>query len=184
MELPNIFGGGLEGLDVEWDKFLVWWKNIMHCSFNKVSRNKKIQPGICSEVKELLRQERWIKVNVLTNPDRGRMIFQVRQQIKDKMLENTTLDLEDSVKKLLTSSNPPSEVFKIRKKMKQKQVIGFPLRDQKGTLHVDKHGIDKVVDDHFVKVFSLLKVDNKGITILYGTNIGSVLMTSISFSMR
>ena len=163
MELSDIFGDGLGGLDVEFDKFQAWWKNVLHCSFNKVSRNKKVQPGICSEVKELIRQERWIKENVMTNPERGRMIFQVRQQIKTKIQENTTLELEDSVKKLLTSSNPSSEVFKIRKKMKQKQVVGFPLRDIKGTLHVDKHGIDQVINEHFVKVFDQLKVDNNPI---------------------
>ena len=116
--LESIFEEGTEGLDVEFGKLTEWWKNLMNCSFQKVSRGKKVKAGICEDVKVLLEQERWIKLNVPTNPERGRMIHQVRKQINEKISINKSREMEESVKKMLVSSNPYTEVFKIRKNLK------------------------------------------------------------------
>ena len=88
----------LESLDIEFEKLKSVWKKLMDSSFKKVSRSKKVAPGICEEVKELLEKERWIKVNVLSNPERGRMIFQVRKQINEKIAINRSAKMEESVK--------------------------------------------------------------------------------------
>ena len=44
--------------------------------------------------------------------------------------------------------------------MKRTEVVGFPLKDNKGNLQVDKHGIDGVINKHFVKVFKQFDVEN------------------------
>ena len=70
----------------------------------------------------------------------------------------TDLAMEESIRKVTTASNPYAEVFKIRKRMKRSEAVGFPLKDSKGNLQVDKHGIDGVINQHFVKVFSQLEI--------------------------
>ena len=72
--------------------------------------------------------------------------------------QNRSREMEDSVKKVLVSSNPYSEVFKIRKNLKKKETVAFPLRDSRGNLQVDKNGIDLVVNDHFQTVFKQIEV--------------------------
>lgn len=158
MCLETIFAEGTNGLDEEFDKLKKWWKNLMERSFKKVSKGRNVVPGVCEEVKVLLEQERWIKMNVLTNPDRGRMIYMVRRQINAKISCNRSLDMEESVRKLLVSPTPHSDVFKIRKNLKKKEVVAFPLKDSKGNLQVDKQGIDLVINEHFQNVFSQIKV--------------------------
>lgn len=156
--LESIFVDGTGGLDVEFDKLKNWWRKTMDNSFKKVSKGKNVVSGICEEVKELIAQERWIKKNVLTNPERGRMIFQVRQKIKEMVSRNRSWEMEESVKKVLGSSNPYSEVFKIRKNMKKKESIAFPLKNTKGNIQVDKCAIDSVVYEHFQNVFKQIEV--------------------------
>ena len=128
LEVDDIFVSGEEGLDSEFDKLKSWWKNILDKSFKKVSNSKRIKSGVCEEVKELMTRERWIKENILTNPDRGRMIFQVRSQINQKIAENSALAMEESIRKVTTASNPYAEVYKIRKRMKRSEAVGFPLK--------------------------------------------------------
>ena len=65
------------------------------------------------------------------------------------------------------SSCPPAEVFKIRRHRKKTECLDFPLRDKKGNLQVDKHGIDSVINEHFVQVFRQNDVQNDALWLKY-----------------
>ena len=158
VEMDSIFRDGMDGLDAEFTKFNNWWGVLMDNSFKKVSRGSKVKPGICEKVKELLQKERWIKQNILDNPERGKMIYNVRKEIREKIEANNALELVETIKKVSGSRNPHAEVFKIRKRLKKVETVGFPLKDIKGNLHVDQLGIDQVINHHFTRVFKQLEV--------------------------
>ena len=66
--------------------------------------------------------------------------------------------------------------------MKKKEVVGFPLRDQAGNLHVDKQGIDKVINQHFVTVFNQLEVHDDVIWHKYWKCIDEIYQLLVSIN--
>ena len=154
----NFFQRSMVDVDDEYNRFQVWWDSCLESSFPRVSTNKRLKMGICDEVKELMEKERWIKKNVTSNPDRGRMISEIRQEIATKISANRKIELESMLSKVICSRNPHAEVFKVRRNMLKSENLGFPLKDAKGNLQVTKRGIDIVINDHFSRVFGQIGV--------------------------
>ena len=98
-----------------------------------------------------MREERWIRDNVHTNPERGRMIAEVVKNIRNEIGKNRAGEILGKVAAIKESKNPQSEVFKIRRERKRIEKVGFPLKDTHGKINVTKTGIDKVIVGHFEK---------------------------------
>ena len=101
-----------------------------------------------------MRQERWVRENVLTNPERGRRIAEIRKEIRMKIEKNRAEEVLAKVSVIKDAKNPQGEIFKIRRGRKKVEKTGFPLKDAKGNMQVSKEGIDRVILAHFDKVFS------------------------------
>ena len=96
----------------------------------------------------------WIRGNVFDNVERGRQIAEVQKHISVKVAANITAELEEKVTNIVNSPQPQAKVFKVRKHVKKSLNIDFPLKDSNGVLQVSKAGVDKIINDHFVKVFA------------------------------
>ncbi len=66
---------------------------------------------------------------------------------------NVKAEMEKKMEKLMNSSCPQAEVFKVRRESKKNVAMDFPLKDHEGIIRVSREGIDKVISDHFIKVF-------------------------------
>ena len=60
-------------LDAEFTNFVAHWESIMDKSF-QVINPKKCRKGINADVKLLLKEEKWIRANVMENSERGRRL--------------------------------------------------------------------------------------------------------------
>ncbi len=166
-EVDTFFNGPNVNVDDEFKNVMSWWNKCVDQSFPKISRNKQLKTGVCDEVKELMRKERWIKQNIITNPDRGRMIHEVRTEISAKIAANRTCEMESMLSKVMDSRNPHTEVFKVRRRIKKAENIAFPLKNSSGNLQVTRGGIDSVINEHFTRVFGQLKVPDDDIWMEY-----------------
>ena len=90
---------------------------------------------------------------MLENPERGRQIASIRKKINAQIEETRNQAIVDRMKKIESAKCPQSEIFKIRRERNAVQKIGFPLKDKSGQIQVTKGGIDRVVKEHFQKVF-------------------------------
>ncbi len=146
--LDNLFVNQIDP-DVEFNKFLLKWDTLMKNSFQIITPKKSMK-GVDADVKMLLKEEKWIRCNVLENPERGRRIAEIQKRIGEKVAFNNAVEIEAKV----NSDTPQSKVFQVRRNMNRSCNIDFPLRDKNGTLQVGREGIDKIISEHFVKVFS------------------------------
>ena len=143
----------MRDVNFEFDVMQEFWKEAIDASFTKIKPRKKIQPGITKCVRRLMREERWIRDNIHNNPERGRRIAEVQKKIREEIGKDRADEILGKVSVIRESKNPQSEVFKIRRSRKAVEKVGFPLQDASGIINVSKAGIDKVVIDHFEKVF-------------------------------
>ena len=87
------------------------------------------------------------------NPDRGRRIAEIRKKINKEISKNRHEEMLEKISEIAQAKNPQGEVFKIRREKKRVESVGFPLKDKKGNIQVSKDGIDRVVVEHFDRVF-------------------------------
>ena len=150
----------LRNMNFEFDVMEEFWNQAIHASFEKITPKRKTQPGITAEVRELMREERWIRENVDNNPERGRKIAEVHKKIREEIGRSRADEILEKVSIIKESKNPQSEIFKIRRARKAVEKVGFPLQDTEGKIKVSKNGIDGVVIEHFDKVFKQNPVPN------------------------
>ena len=55
---------------------------------------------------------------------------------------------------IIESKQPQTKVFSVRRNMKKTSNIDFPLKDSGGVFQVSRSGVDKVIGEHFKKVFT------------------------------
>ena len=140
-------------VEYEFDVLNELWSDTMKTSFKSIIPKAKKRSGISTTVKELLNEERWIRANIMVNPERGRRIAEIKKKIRNEIAQNRAEDMLGKISTISQAQNPPKEVFKIRREKKRTSKIGFPLKDKVGNIQVSKDGIDRVVIDHFEKVF-------------------------------
>ena len=134
--------------------FLRKWDDIIKTSFEEIKPSKHIRRGVNSEVKVLLKKEGWIRSNITDTAVKGRMIFEIQKQISFKIAENLTSEIEEKVQDIIQSPQPQTKVFGLRKHVRKNNNIDFPLKDENGVLQVSKDGVDRVIQNHFQKVFA------------------------------
>ena len=141
-------------LEGELHMFMKKWDGVIQKSFTEVKPSKHRIPGVDPEVKELLKRETWIRRNVVDNVEKGRSISEIQKLITGKIADNLTTKLEAQVEDIVKSDNPHSKVFQVRRRTKKNLNIDFPLKDANGVLQVSRIGINRVIKDHFQKVFA------------------------------
>ena len=139
----------LRNMNFEFDVMEEFWNQAVNASFEKITPKRKTKPGITAAVRELMREERWIRDNINTNPERGRKIAEVHKKIREEIGRNRANEILGKVSSIKESKNPQNEVFKIRRARKAVEKVGFPLQDTEGKIKVSKSGIDSVVIEHF-----------------------------------
>ena len=139
-------------IDIEWKVISELWADAIKHSFKKITPRRKTISGISHSVRELMREERWVRDNIPSNPERGRRISAIQKRIKNEIEMNRSEEALTKVSGIMQAKNPQSEIFKIRRQRKKIARIGFPLKDKNGNIQVSKNGIDRVVVDHFDKV--------------------------------
>ena len=80
-----------------------------------------------------------------------------------KIAQNLSREMEGKVKTIIESKQPQLKVFSIRRKIKKTSSIDFPLKHSNGVLQVSRPGIDKVIGDHFRKVFAQNEISGEQI---------------------
>ena len=68
--------------------------------------------------------------------------------------------MEQKVNKILQSDNPYSKVFHVRREKKSSINLDFPLKDENGVTQVSKEGVDKIISNHFNRVFAQNEIPN------------------------
>ena len=152
--LDNLFVHSSCNINDEMTLFMSKWEGFIKQAFNEVKQGKNQIRGVNHEVKELLKEEKWIRRSVTDNVEKGRRIFEVQKLISDKIAANLMCETEAKVMEIVQSDNPQSKVFSIRRNFKKNNIVDFPLKDKNGVLQVSKAGIDQVISQHFCKVFS------------------------------
>ena len=163
-----------EDLQKELDVIDEVWSDAIRASFKKVTPKRKHKPGISGSVRELMREERWIRENIAENPERGRQIAEVRKRISEEIELNRKHDIFQKVNGIQSSKNPQGEIFKIRRERKRAEKVGFPLKDKDGNVQVNKMGIDKVIRCHFENVFQQNPVPEGSVWVDYWKTIDEV----------
>ena len=139
--------------NLEFETMMEFWNEAINVSFKKITPKRNSQPGINAYVRDLMREEQWIRDNIIENPERGRRIADIRKKIREEIGKNRAEEILSKVSTIREAKNPQSEIFKIRRSRKKVEKVGFPLQDEGGTIRVTKDGIDKVIIKHFDKVF-------------------------------
>ena len=102
----------------------------------EVKPSRKKRCGVDAEVKELLKEETWIRRNITDNVVRGRSIAEIMKKISHKIAANLTVETEEKIQEIVQSSNPHSKVFGLRRRVKMNCNVDFPLRDSnKGKMY-------------------------------------------------
>ena len=154
--------------------FMKEWTCAMDKSFHVVKPTKTIRKGVDSELKALLDEEKWVRQNITENPERGRRIAAVQRNIALKVAENIESEMESKVQKILQSQNPHSKVFQVRKERKSNINLDFPLKDENGVTQVSKEGVDRIIYNHFSKVFAQNEVPNEDVWVEYWSLVDDV----------
>ena len=150
----------LKEVNIEFEVLNELWTDALKSSFKKVKPKKMIVSGVTKTVRDLMKEEEWIRENILNNPERGRKIAEIRKCIKQEIDKNRTNEILQSIHKIRVAKNPQGEVFKIRREKNRVEKVGFPLKDSNGNIQVSKDGIDRVVLAHFDKVFKQNPIPN------------------------
>ena len=150
---------------------------LKHAKIHLCTRELILKSGVSESVREMMREERWIRENILVNPERGRQIADVQKRIAKEIELNRKREIFKKINEIQSSRNPQSEVFKIRRERKKVEKIGFPLKDVKGCIQVSKNGIDHVVKNHFEKVFKQNPVPEGQVWVEYWREVDLVFQT-------
>ena len=153
-DISNIYMNRCTDLSIEFERLETMWDDVMKEAFDEIMPRKKKISGIDTNVRVLMREERRIRETVLENPERGRLIFEIRKKIHEAISCNRAKNIILKIEELQNSKNPQREIFRIRRERQARENLAFPLKDRKGNTHVTKVGIDKVVKDHFQLVFA------------------------------
>ena len=100
-------------IDEDVNLFIQKWNEAMSKSFHLIKPSKSMMRGVDEDLKQLLGREKWIRKNVLLNPERGRQLAEIQKQINAKIESNNTAELEKKVNDILQSDNPHSKVFHV-----------------------------------------------------------------------
>ena len=130
--LSNLFADSDTDISTEFQKMTDTWDTIIRESFDEIKPKKNRKPGIDKTVRDLMKEEKHIRETVKLNPERGRLIFQVRKKIHDAIARNRAQDIKRKINELKESKNPHVEIFRIRRERQVKNDLGFPLKDKKG----------------------------------------------------
>ena len=154
-DIMSLFNG-VGGVDVNsgYKELMRIWDEGIDKSFKKIMPKKNKKPNITAEVRSLMQQEKWIRANVIENPQRGRDIANITKAIRLQIDSERSKKMGNKIQKIRESKNPQGEIFKIRREAKSSERVGFPLKDTKGNLQVSKEGVDNVVCEHFKMVFA------------------------------
>ena len=147
--------------------FMVTWDSSIKKSFQEVKPGKNRVRGVDPEVKELLKEEKYVRNNVTDMVERGRRLSEIQKLISQKIAINLTAETELKVFDIVQADNPHSKVFNLRRKMKKNHSIDFPLKDSNGVLQVSRTGIDQVITKHFQKVFSQNPIPDEKVWVEY-----------------
>ena len=148
--------------------------SMINKSFKKRSPNNKKVCGIAENIKELMKYERWIKINIKSNPERGRLLYEVQKEITEKINLNLRTEMSKKVNSLIEAKNPQSEVFKIRRNYSKREKIGFPLRDKDGKKRTNISEINTVIQNHFHNVFKQNAIPTNGVWRKYWYHIDNI----------
>ena len=78
----------IRDLEFEFKVMQEFWNEAISSSFKKIIPRSKIYPGVTESVRVLMREEKWIRDNVLINPERGRRIAAIRKMIREEIEKN------------------------------------------------------------------------------------------------
>ena len=152
--INTFFSNAACDINKDLDNFIVHWNNLIDRSFDSVKPSKNRRPGVDPEVKTLLKEEMFIRNNVKENVERGKKLAEIQKRISEKIAENVSMEMEGKVKAVIESKQPQTKVFSVRRDMKKTHNMDFPLKDSSGVMQVSRSGVDKVIGDHFKKVFA------------------------------
>ena len=154
--LDNLFRDQPDSVDVNAQVQCMFarWEMAMVKSFRIVTPSKRTRKGVDAEMKILLDREKWIRENILENPERGQKIADIQMLISEKIAEKLQCETEEKVNKIIQSERPQSKVFSVRRNTRKITNIDFPLKDVNGVVQVSREGIDKIITTHFKKVFA------------------------------
>ena len=150
----DLFTNENEDLDKEVNEFLCNWNKLLEKSFHEIKPTKSIKRKVDSDIKKLLDEEKWVRKNIMVNPERGKRIADLQKSISEKIAENLSKEMEEKVNNILYSENPLSKVFSIRRHENRTVNLDFPLKDENGVVQVSKHAVDQIIRNHFTKVFA------------------------------
>ncbi len=148
-----IKNGNASNVSDEYSRFSKLWDEGIKVSFKKVYPKEPTVKGITQDMRDMMKEERWIRENVKENPERGRRIAEIKRKLKHAVECSRSEKVMDKINKIQSSKNPASEIFKIRRERSRSENVGFPLKDGEGIIQVTEEGVHKVVDMHFRKVF-------------------------------
>ena len=154
--LDNLFRDQPDSVDVNAQVQCMFarWEMAMVKSFRAVTPSKRTRKGVDAEMKILLDREKWIRENILENPERGQKIADIQMLISEKIAEKLQCETEGKVNKIIQSERPQSKVFSVRRNTRKITNIDFPLKDVNGVVQVSREGIDEIITTHIKKVFA------------------------------
>ena len=115
-----------------------FWNEAIKSSFKKIRPKRKSKHGINGCVRDLMREEKWIRDNIMVNPERGRRIAETRRKIREEIGRNRADEILTKVSEIREAKNPQGEIYKIRRSRKKVEKVGFPLQDTSGKIKVTK----------------------------------------------
>ena len=152
--LDDLFTDANADLNYEVNKFLATWNKLLEKSFHVIKPSKTMRRRVDEDLKKLLDEEKWVRKNVIENPERGRRIAEIQKSICEKVAENVSKEMEEKVNNILQSENPLSKVFGVRRNERKTDNLDFPLKDENGVVQVSRHAVDQIITNHFSKVFA------------------------------
>jgi hypothetical protein len=140
-------------IEKDYGKLTNIWNETLTQSFKKVKRSKNRTSGLDCDIKELIHEEREVKVSWKEGMEKQQKLVLIREEISLKIAANLEKSSKEKLNDIANSKCPHAEVFKIRKNTKRSERMDFPLKDVNGNIRVSKRGIDEVISNHFQKVF-------------------------------
>ena len=134
--LDDLFTDANADLNYEVNKCLATWTKLLEKSFHVIKPSKTMRRRVDEDLKKLLNEEKWVRKNVIENPERGRRIAEIQKSICEKVAENVSKEMEEKVNNILQSENPLSKVFGVRRNERKTDNLDFPLKDENGVVQV------------------------------------------------
>ena len=153
-DVENLIKNGMNSnVNNEYKRFCDIWDGGIKASFKKTYPKGPSMKGITKEIRDLMKEEKWIRENIVENPERGRRIAETKKKIKNAVERSRSDEMIEKVNMIRSAKNPAGEIYKIRRDEKKSERVGFPLKDGDGILQVTKEGVHGVIDAHFKRVF-------------------------------